>query len=129
MQLNARSAADLEDGIEAIRASMATAAGCSPTEITGLQILPERDAPNAGLEVHLTIDADVDEPSALNSFKTVVVSALAQELEKSLLEIEITSLRAAELDESRSTIVGVFIREKDLTRAAAASARLRSGSL
>ena len=121
-KLNADSAADLQAGIEAVRASMAMEAGCSPSEITGLEIFPAED-PEAGLRFSLTIDADLDDPSALESLKTELVSELALELTEPPSNIEITSLRAG------STIAGVFVRGKDRARAAAWSNRLRSGRL
>jgi hypothetical protein len=119
VRLNAPNATYLEARIGAVNVSIATEAGCEPSEIAGLQILPPHDAPpEGGLSVILTIDADIDE-----SLRTELADELALELGELKSNIFITYILPG------STIAGVFVRGNDPQKATAWSEKLRSFGL
>lgn len=114
MRLNAPNATYLEAHVGAVNASIATEAGCEPSEIAGLQILPPHGAPPAGgLSVILTIDADIDGLSATESLRTELVDELALELGELKSNIFITYILPG------SKIAGVFVRGYDPQKASA----------
>ena len=121
MRLNAPNATYLEARVGAVNASIATEAGCEPSEIAGLQILPPHDAPpEGGLSVILTIDADIDGLSAPESLRTELADELALELGELKSNIFITYILPG------STIAGVFVSGNDPQKVAAWSEKLRS---
>ena len=119
MRLNAPDATYLEARIEAVNVSIATEAGCEPSEIAGLQILPPH-TPEGGLSVILTIDADIDGLSATEGLRTELVDELALELDERRSNIFITYILPG------STIAGVFVSGNDPQKATAWSEKLRT---